>query len=42
MNNFGAGLKDHLLRRNADIEKPMDIYQMQAQKPSQPTRMTID
>ncbi|KAK4129641.1 hypothetical protein N657DRAFT_630488 [Parathielavia appendiculata] len=44
MSNFGAGLKTHLVRPAApDPEKEdANSYQLNDQKPSLPTRMTID
>jgi hypothetical protein len=44
MHNFGAGLKAHLIRpRGPDPEKDdAGSYQLNDQKPSLPTRMTID
>ncbi|KAK0664593.1 hypothetical protein QBC41DRAFT_17607 [Cercophora samala] len=44
MSNFGAGLKDHLLKpRYSDPEKEdANSYQMNDQKPPLPSRMTID
>ncbi len=44
MNNFGAGLKAHLLRpRGPDPEKEdANSYQMNDQKPALTSRMTID
>ncbi|EAQ93683.1 hypothetical protein CHGG_01918 [Chaetomium globosum CBS 148.51] len=44
MSNFGAGLKAHLLRPTApDPEKEdANSYQMNDQKPTLPSRMTID
>jgi hypothetical protein len=44
MSNFGAGLKAHLVRPSGpDPEKEdANSYQLNDQKPSLPTRMTID
>lgn len=43
MNNYGAGLKAHLLRKNSVQEKSEDgSVDMHHLKPTAPTRMTID
>ena len=44
MSNFGAGLKDHLVKTaGSDPEKEdPNSFQMQDQKPQLPSRMTID
>lgn len=44
MNNFGAGLKAHLLKKSADEEKQPDANSIGLSdvKPQLPSRMTID
>ncbi|KAK3335336.1 hypothetical protein B0T19DRAFT_5359 [Cercophora scortea] len=44
MSNFGAGLKAHLVKpKGSDLEKDdLNSYQMNDQKPTLPSRMTID
>lgn len=44
MNNFGAGLRAHLVssKKAEEEEKANNAYQLQDQKPQLPSRMTID
>ncbi len=44
MNNFGAGLKAHILKKDTDEEKHPDVNSIGLSdvKPQLPSRMTID